>query len=641
MYFKYPELLYALFLLIIPFIVHLFQLRRFQKEDFTNVKFLKKISRQTRKSSHLKKWLILLVRCLTLACIILAFAQPYFPSSEKALQSKSTLFYLDNSFSMQASGKNGELLPAAVQGLLKNIPEEGKFNLLTNDDSFLNTNVAEIRNILQEIDYSATAMNFDNLKLRAAGFFENNPADNHNFILISDFQQSSGIDEDLVNEADIKLVPLQPENVQNISLDSAFIAERDPDKIKLQVLLSATGNVEEQISVSVSNGKTLLGKSAVNFAEKDTASLSFSLSSELIANGIIQIEDNGLEYDNQLFFNIASSPAIQTVLLSEKGNSFLKRIYTEPEFSLSTFSFSGIDYNSLSQAGLIILEEPESIPVSLSEILGKRMEEGAVVVLLPSMSGNINSYNSFLADTQAPHYTNLVAQERLVTGIRFGHPLFNAVFEEEVNNFQYPKVNTYYKLNSPGSMALQYQNNDAFLTQQGQLFLFTAALNVENSNFRNSPLVVPTFYNIGRMALQRLKLYYQLNKNNVIDIPVSSAKDEVLTISSEEENFIPQQQSFSEKIQITTDDLPETAGNYQVLYRDETIEQLSYNYNRSESELQYINMETLENADVIDGLDTYFENENALSEIHALWKWFVIFALVFLLLEMLLLKFLK
>ena len=52
MQFKHPELLYALLLLVIPIIVHLFQLRRFQKEAFTNVKFLKEIILQTRKSSQ-------------------------------------------------------------------------------------------------------------------------------------------------------------------------------------------------------------------------------------------------------------------------------------------------------------------------------------------------------------------------------------------------------------------------------------------------------------------------------------------------------------------------------------------------------------------------------------------------------------
>ena len=81
MQFKHPELLYALLLLLIPIIVHLFQLRRFQKELFTNVEFLKKVDLQTRKSQNLKKWLTLITRLLLLAAVILAFAQPYTSTS--------------------------------------------------------------------------------------------------------------------------------------------------------------------------------------------------------------------------------------------------------------------------------------------------------------------------------------------------------------------------------------------------------------------------------------------------------------------------------------------------------------------------------------------------------------------------------
>ena len=41
MQFKHPEILYFLLLLIVPILVHLFQLRRFKKQEFTNVKLLK------------------------------------------------------------------------------------------------------------------------------------------------------------------------------------------------------------------------------------------------------------------------------------------------------------------------------------------------------------------------------------------------------------------------------------------------------------------------------------------------------------------------------------------------------------------------------------------------------------------------
>ena len=132
MHFKQPEILYFLFLLIVPILVHLFQLRRFKKEYFTNVRFLKILSIQTRKSSKIKKWLLLACRLLLLTCIILAFAQPFFESKDSKNANNEMYIILDNSFSMQAKGKKGELLKRAIQELLEETPENANFSLLTN-----------------------------------------------------------------------------------------------------------------------------------------------------------------------------------------------------------------------------------------------------------------------------------------------------------------------------------------------------------------------------------------------------------------------------------------------------------------------------------------------------------------------------
>ncbi|GAL72855.1 BatA domain-containing protein [Jejuia pallidilutea] len=127
MQFKYPELLYALFLLVIPLIVHLFQLRKFEKVPFTNVAFLKSVAIKTRKSSQLKKWLTLITRLLLFAAIIFAFSQPYFSKNNTLNKTTETVIYLDNSFSMQAKGDSGILLKRAVQDIITNIPENEKF----------------------------------------------------------------------------------------------------------------------------------------------------------------------------------------------------------------------------------------------------------------------------------------------------------------------------------------------------------------------------------------------------------------------------------------------------------------------------------------------------------------------------------
>ena len=74
MQYKYPAIFYFLLVLIIPVIVHLFQLQRFKKIAFTNVQFLKKIRLETRKSSRLKKLLILATRILCFLALL--FTKP-------------------------------------------------------------------------------------------------------------------------------------------------------------------------------------------------------------------------------------------------------------------------------------------------------------------------------------------------------------------------------------------------------------------------------------------------------------------------------------------------------------------------------------------------------------------------------------
>ena len=155
MQFKHPEILYFLFLLVIPILVHLFQLRRFKKEFFTNVKFLKELSIQTRKSSKIKKWLLLATRLLLLTFLIFAFAQPFFKAKDSTNTNNELFVVIDNSYSMQAKGQKGELLKRAVQDLLEFAPQNSNFSLITNEENYWNTNINAIEKDLQRLKYSA------------------------------------------------------------------------------------------------------------------------------------------------------------------------------------------------------------------------------------------------------------------------------------------------------------------------------------------------------------------------------------------------------------------------------------------------------------------------------------------------------
>jgi hypothetical protein len=112
MQFKYPAVLCFLFILIIPILVHLFNLQKFKKIEFTNVQFLKKISLETRKNSKLKKLLILATRILSFTALIFTFSQPYF-GDKKIKGNRQNYIYLDNSESLNTNGNNGNLLKIA------------------------------------------------------------------------------------------------------------------------------------------------------------------------------------------------------------------------------------------------------------------------------------------------------------------------------------------------------------------------------------------------------------------------------------------------------------------------------------------------------------------------------------------------
>ena len=139
MHFKYPEILFFLFLLIIPILIHLFQLQRFKKDAFTNVKFLKEIELETRKSSKLKKLLILLSRLMLMSFLIIAFSQPYFSKNETEANYRNVI-YLDNSMSMQAKDKNGgDLLQVNKILLYEKFPENDRgYTLITNEKTLEN-----------------------------------------------------------------------------------------------------------------------------------------------------------------------------------------------------------------------------------------------------------------------------------------------------------------------------------------------------------------------------------------------------------------------------------------------------------------------------------------------------------------------
>jgi hypothetical protein len=642
MQFKHPEILYFLFLLVIPILVHLFQLRRFKKEYFTNVRFLKELSIQTRKSSKLKKWLLLATRLLLLACIILAFAQPFFQAKDSKNSTNEMYIVLDNSFSMQAKGQKGELLKRAVQELLENTPENQTFSLITNSETFWNTDIKSIQKELQNLKYSASPFLLENamakIKSRKSPF-------NKDIVVITD---AVGLEPKQLKSIDSTfntyfIIP-EAEQKNNVSIDSVYIHQTLDDFYEIGVKISAYGEKTNDISMALYNQNKLIAKTLIKMEAKEKT-INFTIPKKDF-HGYVSITDNGLAYDNTLYFSIFKPEKINVLSIGEpEKSSFLSRIYTNDEFNYNNFAIGSLDYNSLEKQDAIVLNELKEIPQALQTTLKSFVEKGGNLVVIPSNENAVSNINGFLSNFGKIQFGSLQGTTKLVTKIAFSHPLFHSVFEKKIDNFQYPNTKTSFAVNSSNPSILSYEDQSVFLTslpnQVSSVYVFSAPINGNNSNFQHSPLIVPTFYNMAQNTQKTGVNALTIGNDQPFLVDAQLSKDEIVNIKNTSEKFIPVQQILNNKVKLTFNDYPGQAGNFGIFKQDQFLKNISFNYNRTEGNLALANDNLLSDYKVIDNIETVFDTLQTDRTNNEIWKWFVIFTLLFLVTEVFIQKFVK
>jgi hypothetical protein len=650
MQFKNPEILFALLLLIIPIIIHLFQLQRFTKVPFTNVQFLKRIELQTRKSSQLKKWLILLTRLLAFTAIIFAFSQPYFSNLEKN-QEHNTIIYLDNSLSMQIKGKRGELLKVAIQEIINNLQQNTTYSFITNDHVFKNIDSKQLKNELLKTEYSSRKLNLNTVLLKIEQLNLGKTNTLNSVILISDFQVINEINIRSVTNVNspIYCVNLTSKENFNTSIDSVFIKTKNNKEFVLKIQINNTNTTSENTTISLYNEEVLIGKTSSALSKNKLIEVEFSIPNQELLNGIIKISDENLTFDNVYFFTI-SKPEKINILSIGNDSKYLAKIYTKDEFNFNNKTLSNLDYNSIQNQDLIIVNEVNSIQNELIEILNQFSINGGDLVIIPASKIELRSYNLLYSKLNAGTLSKSTNKELKITNINYSHPLFSNVFEKQVENFQYPTVKQQYQLKTYNSSPIiSFENQTSFVTEvksnNTNIYLFSASINKANSNFKNSPLIVPLFYNFGKYSYNLPQLSYTIGIENTIEISAHIKKDEILSLKNKEIDFIPLQEVQYNKVKLKTSEEPSKSGFYKIKKEQNTLRTVAFNHNREENNLNYADLNEVfknqKNMHISKSINNTFSQLSKQQEINSLFKWFLALAILFLLLEMCILKFFK
>ena len=219
------------------------------------------------------------------------------------------------------------------------------------------------------------------------------------------------------------------------------------------------------------------------------------------------------------------------------------------------------------------------------------------------------------------------------------------LFEKKIDNFQYPSTKQNFQLNTAPPPILSYEDQSSFLTsvqnQVSSVFVFAAPINKMNSNFQNSPLIVPVFYNMAQNTQKTGVNSLTIGENQPFLVATNLSKDEILEVQNENEKFIPTQQILNNKVKLQFNDYPIFAGNFGIYKKDEVVRNISFNYNRSESNLEQSQSQLLSDYKVVKSIDSVFNSLLSDRSNDEIWKIFVILTLLFLFLEVLIQKLVK
>jgi Aerotolerance regulator N-terminal len=356
MQFLFPAFLFALAALAIPIIIHLFHFRRFRTVYFTNVRFLREVKEETSNRRKLRDFLVLLMRCLAVSMLVLAFAQPFLPRNTEGVKKgeQAVSIYLDNSFSMNALSKDLSLLEKAKQKayeIIQAYANNDKFQILTNDFEGRHQRLVskdEAISFIDEVKTTPSVQELSKVLTRQQQALNSSNAPNKTAFILSDFQKNvTDIPNFKDTTLDINLVPLTAVQEKNIAIDSAWF--ESPMQIMGQTnplivrITNYTSENAENIKLSLRLDGQDKPVGLLNI--KAHSSLEDTINITILRTGWheadLAITDFPVQFDDHLFFTFNVPPQINVLVISDGGdNRFLQSAMVKRQCSI--FSISAV-----------------------------------------------------------------------------------------------------------------------------------------------------------------------------------------------------------------------------------------------------------------------------------------------------------
>ncbi len=509
--------------------------------------------------------------------------------------------------------------------------------------------------------------------------------------VISDFQKSTlGSLQPLQADSALRvnLVPVVNSFVRNLYVDSVyldnpFMLAEQANEITVSVR-NEGGEAVSDLIVRLLINEQQVANASLDISAFSSGLLRFPLNFPLEANNrcAVQFEDYPATFDNEFFFtlNLGDKITVLEITASGQGTSNVARVYANEQlFDFQSFGINNLDYSLIEEADLVVLNEVGNVSVETSRAIApyvqQYLESGGHLIYVMPATGDIAflrqiTGNQGLVVKRVP-LPDSVGTAPALANPDLANPFFSNMFDGEETNFEMPSAVSLVNHNLRGEAYLRYRTGDPYLlalrdaaTAAKQIFVFTTPLRQEFTSLYRHGIFVPVMYRLASMGKSlETPLYYSVEEPTVVlktkkwksgkEGGVATAA--VYRLHHNDQEVIPTQRVVNQRLimELPPDRLE--AGFYDLARSSPAVSDtlplvtLSFNVDAQESRIEPYSLDDIREqignasnvsvyeAEDVENFSAQLQNQN---NQQSFWRYTLLLALFFLLIEVLLIRFL-
>jgi len=395
-----PLYLSGLLLLVLPVLIHLVQRQHADGVKFPSLMFLRQIEWREKRRLQIRQWLLLLLRCLLLLLVVLAFARPYFTGASTLaalnLERSDSVIVIDRSYSMRIADHWEQAREIALRQVDAKRAQD-RIGVVMFDDaaevaSDLSKNADNLRSVIAGQTPGLKGTRLRAAIEQAARLLAGSNAQHKRILLVSDFQaaaRSAGelplISRDIELTAHaVRLVDRANVTISSVAIESPADGAGDKFAVEVELTNHSAEPMAQRLDLSL-NGRAVAQRE-FSLAPGSVTRTSFNglNPGAGLVRGTLSLGDDGLALDNRAYFTYSSQQQIPVLIVTDESARGNRGVYLEnalrlsrrPAVRVERRSWSALQGAELSRWAVIIVNDATIPGDAMATALGDYVAAG-------------------------------------------------------------------------------------------------------------------------------------------------------------------------------------------------------------------------------------------------------------------------